>query len=102
MRTMIVGAVFATAVAVAGTMAATEGAPASAASLPTLTFSTARAIASPHGGTITFRATLSAASKGAVSVHYATAGGTAVAGTDYDAASAHSRSPPGAPRGRSR
>lgn len=87
MRARIARAVFATAVAVAGTVATTGGTPASAAPLPTLTLSAARAIASPHGGTITFQATLSAASKRAVSVHYATADRTAVAGTDYDAAS---------------
>ena len=87
MRARIVRAAFATAVAVTGTVAAAGGAPASAASLPMLTFSAARAIASPHGGTITFQATLSAASKRAVSVHYATTDRTAVAGTDYDAAS---------------
>jgi hypothetical protein len=87
MRAPIAGAAFAMAVAVAGTIAATGGTPASAASLPTLTFSAAQAITSPQGGTITFHAKLSATSATAVSVDYATADGTAVAGTDYAAAS---------------
>jgi Calx-beta domain len=87
MRATIVRAAFAIALAVAGTVAATGGAPASAASLPTLTFSGAQAITSPQGGMITFHAKLSAASTQAVSVDYATANGTAVAGTDYDATS---------------
>src|SRR5690242_18311699 len=100
MRAMIVRAAsamaVAVAVAVAGTVAAAEGgASASAASLPMLTFSAPRAIASPHGGTITFGARLSAASRRAVTVHYATADGTAAAGTDYRAASGTLRIPAG-------
>jgi streptogramin lyase len=97
----IVRAAFAAAVAVtvAGAVAATGSAPASAASLPTLTISAGRAIASPHGGTITFQATLSAASKEAVSVHYATVDRTAVAGTDYDAASGTLKIPAGSTSG---
>src|SRR5262245_5566678 len=85
MRTTIVRAAFA--MAVAGTVAATGGASASAALRPTLTFSAAQAITSPQGGVITFHAKLSAVSHTAVSVHYATANGTAVAGTDYHATS---------------
>jgi len=49
--------------------------------------SNAQAIASPRGATVTFKATLSAASASAVTARYATMGGTAVAGTDYVAAS---------------
>ena len=85
MRATIVRAVFA--MAVAGLVAAAGGAVASAAPLPTLTFSAAPAIAAQQGGTITFHAKLSAPSNNAVSVHYATVDGTAVAGTDYGATS---------------
>ena len=85
MRATIVRAVFA--MAVAGLVAAAGGAVVSAAPLPTLTFSAAPAIAAQQGGTITFHAKLSAPSNNAVSVHYATVDGTAVAGTDYGATS---------------
>src|SRR5260221_3247450 len=81
-RTMVRGAL-AIAVATAGALVVVGGAPAGAAAVPMLSFSGAQAIASPDGGTMTFRAKLSAASASTVSVHYATANGTAVAGTAY-------------------
>jgi DNA-binding beta-propeller fold protein YncE len=84
-RTMV-RAALATAVA-ASVLTATGGASASPAALPNLSFKGAQAIASPHGATMTFRATLSSASASTVTVHYATKNGTAVAGTDYMAAS---------------
>jgi hypothetical protein len=85
-RTIVRGAL-ALAVAAAGLIAVTGGASASPAALPVLSFSNARAIASPHGATMTFKATLSATSAVSVTVQYATMDGTAAAGTDYVAAS---------------
>lgn len=85
-RSMVRGAL-AIAVATAGALVVVGGAPAGAAAVPTLSFSGAQAIASPDGGTMTFRAKLSAASASTVSVQYATANGTALAGTNYVAAS---------------
>lgn len=87
MRRTIVQRALAIAVAGAGALAATGGSPAGAATRPTLSFSGVQAIASPQGGTMTFRANLSAASTSTVSVHFATANGTAVAGRDYAATS---------------
>src|SRR5215472_2950319 len=87
MYRMIVRGALALAVAATGLLAVTGGASASAAVLPTLSFSHALAIASPHGATMTFHAKLSAASTSAVTVHYATENGTALAGTDYVATS---------------
>jgi len=87
MYRMIVRGALALAVAATGLLAVTGGASASAAALPTLSFSHALAIASPHGATMTFHAKLSAASTSAVTVHYATENGTALAGTDYVATS---------------
>src|SRR5260221_12042103 len=81
-RTMVRGAL-AIAVATAGALVVVGGAPAGAAAVPMLSFSGAQAIASPDGGTMTFRAKLSAASASTVSVHYATANGTAVAGPRF-------------------
>src|SRR5260221_14542743 len=81
-RTMVRGAL-AIAVATAGALVVVGGAPAGAAAVPMLSFSGAQAIASPDGGTMTFRAKLSAASASTVSVHYATANGTAVAGIPF-------------------
>ena len=85
-RTIVRGAL-ALAVAAAGTLAVTGGASARPAALPVLSFARAQAIASPHGAVMTFQATLSAASTSAVTVHFATKNGTALAGTDYVAAS---------------
>src|SRR5690348_2927010 len=83
----IVRVALATAVAAAGLLAATGGASASSATLPVLSFSRGLAIASPHGATMTFHAKLSASSAARVTVHFATKNGTALAGTDYTAAS---------------
>ena len=55
-----------------------------AASLPVLAISDARA---DEGGTLAFAVSLSQAATGIVTVDYATADGTATAGTDYTAAS---------------
>src|SRR5215467_10702788 len=96
---MIVRGALALAVAATGLLAVTGGASASPAALPTLSFSSARAIASPHGATMTFKATLSAASTSPVTVQYATMDGTAVAGTDYVAASGTFTLAPGSTSG---
>ena len=82
MYRMIVRGALALAVTATGLLAVTGGASASPAALPTLSFSHALAIASPHGATMTFHAKLSAASTSAVTVHYATENGTALAGTE--------------------
>jgi DNA-binding beta-propeller fold protein YncE len=82
----------------AGALATTLGAPAGAA-VRTLSFSKVQAIASPRGATMTFRATLSAAAGPAVSVHFATPDGTAVAGTDYVATSGTLKIPHGSTSG---
>src|SRR5215468_2984354 len=71
MYRMIVRGALALAVAATGLLAVTGGASASLAALPTMTF----------------HAKLSAASTSAVTVHYATENGTALAGTDYVATS---------------
>jgi streptogramin lyase len=97
-RTMLRGAL-ALAVAATALIAVTGGASASPAALPTLSFSNAQAIASPHGATMTFKATLSAASTSPVTVQYATMDGTAVAGTDYVAASGTLTLAPGSTSG---
>jgi streptogramin lyase len=89
----------AVAIAAAGLLAAPGGAWASPQALPTLSFSAAQAIASPQGAALTFQATLSAASTATVSVHYATSNGTAVAGTDYTAASGTLTLPAGSTSG---
>lgn len=91
----IVRGALALAVAAAGFLAVTGAA---SAALPTLRFKPAQAIASPDGGTITFRARLSAASASTVSVHFATQDGTAVAGTDYVATSGTLEFPAGTTR----
>src|SRR5215472_54050 len=85
-RTIVRGAL-ALAVAATGLLTVTGGASASPAALPTLSLSRGLAIASPDGATMTFRATLSAASTATVAVQYATKNGTALAGTDYAATS---------------
>src|SRR5262245_61701440 len=97
-RTMVWGAL-ALAVAATALIAVTRGASASLAVLPTLSFSNAQAIASPHGATMTFKATLLAASTSPVTVQYATMDGTAVAGTDYVAASGTLTLAPGSTSG---
>src|SRR5215472_2472986 len=83
----IVRAALALAVTAAGALAATGGASASTAAPPVLSFSRGRAIASPHGATMTFTAKLSAAATSTVTVHYITKNGTALAGKDYVATS---------------
>jgi streptogramin lyase len=96
MRTTIIRAALALAIA-AVALAATSGAPAGAA-VRTLSFSNAQLIASPRGATMSFKATLSAAGS-AVSVDFATADGTAVAGTDYVATSGTLKIPRGSTSG---
>src|SRR5215831_8784152 len=90
---MVRGAVAAALLAVAG------GASARPAALPALSLSNAQAIASPRGATVTFKATLSAVSASLVSARYATVDGTAVAGTDYVAASGTLTLAPGSTSG---
>lgn len=97
MRATIIKGVLAIAMA-AGALAATSGAPAHAA-VRTLSFSDAQVIASPRGATMSFKATLSAVAGSAVSVDFATADGTAVAGTDYAATSGTLRIPRGSTSG---
>jgi DNA-binding beta-propeller fold protein YncE len=99
MRRTIVARALAVAIAAAGALTATSGVAATATALPSLSFSSARAIASPHGGTMAFKAKLSAASASAVTVQFATANGTAVAGKDYVAASGTLTIPAGATSG---
>lgn len=97
-RTIVRGAL-ALAVAATGSIAVTGGASASPAALPTLSFSNAQAIASPHGATMTFKAALSATSTSPVTVQYVTMDGTAAAGTDYVAASGTLTLAPGSTSG---
>jgi hypothetical protein len=85
-------------VAATGLLTATGGAVAGTA-LPSLTVNGTQGIASPHGGALTFRAALSAASASAVTVHFATEDGTAVAGADYTAASGTLTIPAGSTSG---
>src|SRR5215470_20093760 len=87
------------AVAAAALFAVTGGASARPAALPALSLSNAQAVASPRGATMTFKATLSAASASAVTAQYATMDGTAVAGTDYVAASGTLTLAPGSTSG---
>jgi DNA-binding beta-propeller fold protein YncE len=88
MRTTIIGGALVMAVAVTSPLlAAAAGALAGVVTVPTLSFSSAQAIASPRGATMTFQAKLSAPSTTAVAVEYLTKDGTALAGTDYVKAS---------------
>lgn len=86
--------------ALAGVASAASAVPAVSAAprVPALSLSGGRAFASPHGGTIIFRARLSAASRSVVTVHFATRNGTAVAGKDYVPVSGTLRFPPGSLR----
>lgn len=83
----------------ASSLAAGGGAWARTATAPVLTIPTARAIASPQGAMMIFRAKLSAASTATVTVNYATMDGTAVAGTDYMATSGTLQLPAGSTSG---
>src|SRR5262249_38938866 len=97
-RTMVRGAL-ALAVAATALIAVTGGASASLAVLPTLSFSNAQAIASPHGATMTFKATLAAAATPPVTVQYASMGGTGGANAAYVAGSGRLTLAPGSRSG---
>lgn len=70
-----------------------------AASLPDLTAKPATVIAGPADTRLAFSVALSAASTSAVTVHYKTVNGTAVAGTNFDAATGTLTIPAGSTSG---
>src|SRR5262249_32240324 len=97
-RTMV-RAALAIAVAATALIAVTGGASASSPAVPALSLSSAQPLACPPGAPLAFQATLSAASTSPVTVQYATMDGTAVAGTDYMAASGTLTLAPGSTSG---